>query len=149
MYRLFPPSVASVTSAPVLVIFIDEEQSGWCQQASREMFFLSGQAISWLDLSYQFSEEGYAVLQVAHHRDTNTEQDHSTVAHETLGAVRKLGCSWAIVTYGITQEDANFISNFLDATSRAPNLKACIHFTISCKIPTEFIPRTSVGRVLP
>ena len=88
MYRLFPPSVASVTSetsAPVLVIFIDEEQSGWCQQASREMLFLSGQAISWLDLSCQFSEEGYAVLQVAHHRDTDIEQDHAQLRARHLG----------------------------------------------------------------
>jgi hypothetical protein len=88
-------------------------------------------------------------VQVARHRDTDAEQDRNKVARETLGAVRELGDSWAIITYGITQEDAVFISNFLDATSRAPNLKACIHFTISCESPTAFIPRTSAGQVLP
>ncbi|KAH9175445.1 hypothetical protein EDB89DRAFT_2113238 [Lactarius sanguifluus] len=66
MYRLFQPSVASLTHAPVLVIFIDEEQSGWCQQ-----------------------------------------------------------------------EDAVFISNFLDTARRAPNLKA----------PAAFIPRSSAGQL--
>lgn len=130
MHRLFRPSasVASVTLAPVLVIFIDEEQSGWCQQ---------------------FSEEGYAVVQVTRPRDTDAEQDRGTAARETLRAVRELGSSWAIITYGVTREDAVFISNFLGATRQAPNLKACIHFSISCESAATFIPRTSAGQVLP
>ncbi|KAH9004361.1 hypothetical protein EDB86DRAFT_3062641 [Lactarius hatsudake] len=94
MYRLFQPSVASVTRAPVLVIFVDEEQSGWCQQ---------------------FSEEGYAVVQVARPRDTDAEQDRNTAVREAIRVVRELGSSWGIITYGVTQEDAVFISNFLDA----------------------------------
>ncbi|KAH9081995.1 hypothetical protein EDB83DRAFT_2335960 [Lactarius deliciosus] len=126
MYRLFQPSVASVTHAPVLVIFIDEEQNGWCQQ---------------------FSEEGYAVVQVSRPRDTDAEQDRDTVAREAIRVVRELGSSWGIITYGVTQEDAVFISNFLDAARRAPNLKACIHFTISCDSPAAFIPRTSAGQL--
>lgn len=125
MYHLFQSSVASVKSAPGLVIFIDEEQNGWCQQ---------------------FSEEGYTVVQVARIRDTDTEQDRNKVAREILQVIRELGDSWAIITYGVTQEDAAFISNFLDATS---NLKACIHFIISCESPAAFIPRTSAGHVLP
>ncbi|KAH8997614.1 hypothetical protein EDB92DRAFT_2052503 [Lactarius akahatsu] len=126
MYRLFQPSVASVTHAPVLVIFIDEEQSGWCQQ---------------------FSEEGYAVVQVARPRDTDAEQDRNATAREATRVVRELGSNWGIITYGITQEDAVFISNFLDAARRAPNLKACIHFAISCDSPAAFIPRTSAGQL--
>ncbi|KAN0134821.1 NTF2-like protein [Lactarius tabidus] len=125
MYRLFQSSVASVKSTPGLVIFIDEEQSGWCQQ---------------------FSEEGYAVVQVARIRDTDIEQDRNKVAREILQVIRELGDSWAIITYGVAQEDAVFISNFLDATS---SLKACIHFTISCESPADFIPRSSAGHVLP
>lgn len=97
----------------------------------------------------QFSEEGYAVVQVSRPRDTGAEQDCNEDARETLRVVRQLGSSWAIITYGVTREDTVFISNLLDATHRAPNLKACIHFTISCESTAAFIPRTSVGQVLP
>ncbi|KAI9462478.1 hypothetical protein BJY52DRAFT_1257194 [Lactarius psammicola] len=128
MYRLFQSSVASVTHVPVLVIFIDEEQSGWCQQ---------------------FSEEGYAVVQVSRPRYTGAEQDRNTAAREALRAVRELGSSWAIITYGVTREDAVFISNFLDPSHQVPNLRVCIHFAISCESPAAFIPRTSAGQVLP
>lgn len=94
MYRLFQPSVAAVTSAPVLVIFIDEEQSGWCQRASHENVIPFGSG-NQLDL-YQFSEEGYAIVQVARPRDTD---DRNTIARETLRVVHKLGRSWVIITW--------------------------------------------------
>ena len=85
-------------------------------------------------------------MQVVRTRDATVEQDRNKVAREILQVIRELGNSWAVITYSVTQEDAVFISNFLDAT---PNLKACIHFTISCESPTDFIPRTSAGQVLP
>lgn len=88
-------------------------------------------------------------MQISRPRDTDAEQDHNTVARETLRVVRELGDSWAIITYGVTRKDAVFISNFLDAIHRAPNLKACIHFAISCETPAGSIPRTSAGQVLP
>jgi len=88
-------------------------------------------------------------VQVARPRDTDAEQDRNTFARETLRVVRELGSSWALITYGVTQEDAVFLSSFLDASHRAPNLKACIHFAISCESPAAFIPRTSAGQVLP
>jgi hypothetical protein len=82
-------------------------------------------------------------VQVARIRDMDIKQDRNKVAREVI---RELGDSWAIITYGVTQEDAVFISNFLEATS---SLKACIHFTISCESPADFIPRSSAGHVLP
>lgn len=85
-------------------------------------------------------------MQAVRTRDAIIEQDHNKVAREILQVICELGNSWAIITYGVTQEDVVFISNFLDATS---NLKACIHFTISCESPADFIPRTSAGQVLP
>lgn len=105
--------------------------------------FESGNSSDW---SCQFSEEGYAVVQVSRTRDTDVEQDRNKVVREILQVIHELGNSWAIITYGVTQEDAVFISYFLDATS---NLKACIHLAISCESPADFIPRTSAGQVVP
>ena len=55
-------------------------------------------------------------MQVVRTRDATVEQDRNKVAREILQVIRELGNSWAIITYGVTQEDAVFISYFLDAT---------------------------------
>ncbi|KAI0348365.1 NTF2-like protein [Trametopsis cervina] len=76
MSRLFRNTVASVRTPPLVVLYIAEEQAGWCTQ---------------------FSEEGYDVYQiVAGHPVHEATQELSGV----LGG----GQSWALITYGIEQD---------------------------------------------
>ncbi|KAI0274729.1 hypothetical protein BC834DRAFT_7954 [Gloeopeniophorella convolvens] len=125
MYQLINNTVTSVKRPALLVVLAPEAQRRWCQQ---------------------FSEEGYNVMHISQKENSDSEND--LAIRETSKYLGEMGGSWAIVSYGLAQEDESFISALFKAAPTS-SLRTCVHFTISSKRPATFVPQSPEGTVTP
>ncbi|KAG5221630.1 NTF2 protein [Salix suchowensis] len=103
--RLISNAVPSVVKPTTLLILVDDDSigSGWCEQVP---IHASSDKIEWHLSLLQFSQEGYNVLHVKY---PSVEEDGYDLRQALLKAdeeVSKLGCDWALITYGLSAVDA-------------------------------------------
>ncbi|KAI0687790.1 NTF2-like protein [Cytidiella melzeri] len=103
MSRFHPNSVPSVLNPAILVVFISEDQVGWCTQ---------------------FAEEGYDVYQIVANQPVDDAVQEVLKALHTSRADLGSCVNWALITYGIGQEALDSIFAGLPL----PSLKAAVHF---------------------
>ncbi|KAL1951565.1 hypothetical protein VTO73DRAFT_714 [Trametes versicolor] len=121
MSRIFPNTVASVAKPPVLVVFIAESETSWCQQ---------------------LSEEGYTVIQIPY-PNLNADDLPRSLSQATE-ELQKIS-DWALVTYGFASGD---ISSVI-APLGAQNLRACIHYSPVGETGRSLIHEAAHGTVVP
>ncbi|KAJ3549651.1 hypothetical protein NM688_g5159 [Phlebia brevispora] len=105
MSRFIPNTVASVANPPLLVIFIADEQTGWCTQ---------------------YSEEGYNVMHVSY-----PPMDGNSFAKTLLEAVviceqQSKSGDWAFLSFGIEDDDLNTLVHYFKLNGQG--LKTAIHY---------------------
>ncbi|KAF4572996.1 hypothetical protein EYR36_007506 [Pleurotus pulmonarius] len=126
--QLISNAVPSVAHPTTLLILVDDHSigSGWCEQ---------------------FSQEGYNVLHVKY---PVVEEDGYDLRQALLKAdkeVSKLGCDWALITYGLSGVDARTLrSSILFSWN---DLKACIHFCPNATSAKPFLLKKADGEHIP
>ncbi|CAL1695234.1 unnamed protein product [Somion occarium] len=126
MVYLYKNTVASVFKPPSLLIFIDENQKGWCQQ---------------------FSEEGYNVIHVAY-KPFSPTVDLAKNVKEALHVLAEHDTDWGLIAYGLQSGDLPSIVAALSPKA-LQDLKACIHFCPNLVDGQEALLRYTSGLYIP
>ncbi|OBZ79432.1 hypothetical protein A0H81_00821 [Grifola frondosa] len=120
MARIFANTIPSVIEAPLLVLFLPQDQTSWCQQ---------------------LSEEGYDVVHVEYPSPSaESLQEDIRKATQLLS-----GRNLAIITYGMLADSMAFASQLLEI----PRLKACVHFCPLIENGEKLVPKNGDGEYIP
>lgn len=144
--RLISNAVPSVVKPTTLLILVDDDSigSGWCEQVP---ILASSDKIECRLFLLQFSQEGYNVLHVKY---PVVEEDGYDLRQALLKAdkeVSKLGCDWALITYGLSAVDARTLrSSILFSWN---DLKACVHFCPNTTSAKPFLLKKKSGGYIP
>ncbi|KAI0068437.1 NTF2-like protein [Artomyces pyxidatus] len=122
MHRIYTNSVKSISKAPLIVIFIAEEQSGWCEQ---------------------LTEEGYDVFQIIYPYTNLAPVGESIIAAGIH--IRGRDGSWALVTYGLLRDDVLSVARLVKDAD-VPTPKACVHYAPLLEDSTSLLSRDGTGR---
>ncbi|THH11749.1 hypothetical protein EW146_g7942 [Bondarzewia mesenterica] len=125
MSQIFPNAVTSVSKAPALVFLISTEHTGWCEQ---------------------LAQEGYSVFQVAYPSSSLASLSQAIGAAGEY--IKAHGGDWAIVSYGVLQDDGMIIPNLV-ARAGVQRLKALSHFNPLSEESAPLLVRDCEGRYIP
>ncbi|TFY83995.1 hypothetical protein EWM64_g5 [Hericium alpestre] len=124
--RIFRNAVKSVgTKAAVLVLFIEEDRTDWCEQ---------------------FTQEGYSVFQVIY--PTPSSASLTGVIDAAATYVRNHGGDWGIVAYGLFHDD---MMNIRDLVRKGglETLKACVYYNPVSEDGDPLLIQDVQGKVVP
>ncbi|KAI0080316.1 NTF2-like protein [Panus rudis PR-1116 ss-1] len=123
--NIFANAVGSVAKPPLVLIFLPEDQIGWCKQ---------------------FSEEGYNVIHVPYTSALANDILVQTL-ESMLETVGRFEAEFALITYGLLQTHWPMISDSLRPT--ISKLKACVHFCPSLQSGQDLLIRYSDKTFIP